>query len=155
MKISPKVREFLCLTAHPEGCQKNVENQITYVKKHSEVKNGPKKVLIIGASTGYGLASRINAAFGCGAATIGVMFERQAAGKRTATAGWYNTAAFEHAAANEDLYAKTVNGDAFSKEVKDQVIDLIANGINNIHIYSMNKPEIAAAIMTNLSEIIK
>ena len=87
MKISPKVREFLCLTAHPEGCQKNVENQITYVKKHSEVKNGPKKVLIIGASTGYGLASRINAAFGCGAATIGVMFERQAAGKRTARAG--------------------------------------------------------------------
>ena len=119
MKISPKVREFLCLTAHPEGCQKNVENQITYVKKRSEVKNGPKKVLIIGASTGYGLASRINAAFGCGAATIGVMFERQAAGKRTATEGWYNTAAFEHAAANEDLYAKTVNGDAFSKEVKD------------------------------------
>ena len=157
MKISPKVREFLCLTAHPEGCQKNVENQITYVKKHSEVKNGPKKVLIIGASTGYGLASRINAAFGCGAATIGVMFERQAAGKRTATAGWYNTAAFEHAAANEDLYAKTVNGDAFSKEVKDQVIDLIKKDLGKVDavIYSLAAPRRTAEDGTVYQSVLK
>lgn len=157
MKISPKVREFLCLTAHPEGCRKNVENQITYVKNHSTVKNGPKKVLIIGASTGYGLASRINAAFGCGADTIGVMFERPAAGKRTATAGWYNTAAFEQAAAKEDLYAKTVNGDAFSREVKDQVIDLIKKDFGKVDavIYSLAAPRRTAEDGTVYQSVLK
>lgn len=142
MKISPKVREFLCLTAHPQGCRKNVEDQITYVKKHSGVENGPKKVLVIGSSTGYGLASRITAAFGCGADTLGVMFERPAAGKRTATAGWYNTAAFEQAAAREGLYAKTVNADAFSREVKDQVIQLIKKDFGKVDavIYSLAAP---------------
>ena len=97
MIIEPKIRGFICTTAHPAGCAANVRQQIDYVKQHAQVV-GPKKVLVIGASTGYGLASRIAAAFGSHAATIGVFFEKSASGKRTASAGWYNTAAFEEAA---------------------------------------------------------
>ena len=94
MIIEPKVREYICTTAHPKGCEESVRRQIAYVKSQKKMENGPKRVLIIGASTGYGLASRITASFGCGAATLGIMFERPSNGKRTATAGWYNTAAF-------------------------------------------------------------
>ena len=100
MIIKPKVRGFICTTAHPLGCAEHVQQQIDYVKQQPAI-SGPKKVLVIGASTGYGLASRITAAFGCKAATIGVFFERPASGSRTATAGWYNTAAFEQAARAE------------------------------------------------------
>ena len=110
MIVEPKVREYICTTAHPAGCEENVREQIAYVKAQGP-KAGPKKVLVIGASTGYGLASRITAAFGCQAATLGIMFERPASGKRTATAGWYNTAAFEKFATQDGLYAKSINGD--------------------------------------------
>ena len=141
MIVEPKVREFICTTAHPEGCRENVKKQIAYVKAQN-IEGAPKKVLVIGSSTGYGLASRITAAFGCHAATLGVMFEKAAAGKRTATPGWYNTAAFEEEAAKEGLYAKTINGDAFSKEVKEQAISMIREDLGKVDmvIYSLAAP---------------
>lgn len=142
MIIAPKVKDFLCLTAHPEGCKKNVSNQIAYVRSKGEIPGQAKKVLVIGCSTGYGLASRIVAAFGCHADTIGIMFEKPAKGKRTATPGWYNTAAFEQFAKEENLYAKTINGDAFSKEVKDQTIEMIRKDFGKVDlvIYSLAAP---------------
>lgn len=141
MIIEPKVREFICTTAHPQGCAENVRQQIEYVKKQG-IEGGPKKVLVIGASTGYGLASRITAAFGCHADTLGIMFEKPSNGKRTATPGWYNTAAFEEAAAKEGLYAKSINGDAFSREVKEQAISMIRQdmGKADMVIYSLAAP---------------
>lgn len=141
MIVEPKVKGFICTTAHPVGCGANVNRQIDYVKKNGKI-DGPKKVLVIGASTGYGLASRITAAFGMGAATIGVMFEKEAAGKRTATPGYYNTKAFEKAAAKDGLYAKSFNGDAFSKEVKEEVIDTIKQDLGQVDmvIYSLAAP---------------
>lgn len=142
MIIAPKVKDFLCLTAHPEGCKKNVSNQIAYVRSKGEIPGQAKKVLVIGCSTGYGLASRIVAAFGCHADTIGIMFEKPAKGKRTATPGWYNTAAFEKFAKEENLYAKTINGDAFSQEVKDQTIEMIRKDFGKVDlvIYSLAAP---------------
>lgn len=119
MIVEPKVREFICTTAHPIGCRENVRQQIAYIKE-KVCFEGKKHVLVIGASTGYGLASRITMAFGAKAATIGVMFEKEASGKRTATPGWYNTKAFEEFAKEEGLYAKSINKDAFSEEVKEQ-----------------------------------
>lgn len=141
MIVEPRVKGFICTTAHPAGCEVNVKNQINYVKEHGKVE-GPKKVLVIGASTGYGLASRIEAAFGMGAATIGVMFEKEASGKRTATPGFYNTKAFDEAAKTEGLYAKSFNGDAFSKEVKENVITAIKEDLGKVDmvIYSLAAP---------------
>lgn len=141
MVVQPKVRGFICTTAHPAGCAKEVKNQIDYVKKQGKL-NGAKKVLVIGSSMGYGLASRISAAFGCGAATVGVMFDKPASGNKTATSGWYNTKAFEKFAAEEGLYAKTVNGDAYSDEVKREVIDIIKNDLGKVDlvIYSLAAP---------------
>jgi enoyl-[acyl-carrier protein] reductase/trans-2-enoyl-CoA reductase (NAD+) len=141
MIITPKVRGFICTTAHPAGCEENVRRQINYVKQHAKV-NGAKKVLVIGASTGYGLASRISSAFGCGAATIGIIYEKEASGSRTASAGWYNTAAFEKIAESEGLYAKTINGDAFSKDIKTKTIELIKKDIGKIDllVYSIASP---------------
>jgi enoyl-[acyl-carrier protein] reductase/trans-2-enoyl-CoA reductase (NAD+) len=141
MVVEPKVKGFICTTAHPLGCEKNVENQITYVKNHGKIE-GPKKVLVIGSSTGYGLASRITAAFGMGAATIGVAFEKEASGKRTATPGYYNTRAFDEAARKEGLYAKSFNGDAFSVEMKQQIIDTIKNDLGKVDliVYSLAAP---------------
>ena len=141
MIIEPKVREFICTTAHPEGCRENVKKQIAYVKSQN-IKKGPKKVLVIGASTGYGLASRITAGFGCGAATIGIFFEKPSNGKRTATPGWYNTAAFEEEAHTAGIYTKSINGDAFSKEIKEKTIDLIKKdwGKADMVIYSLAAP---------------
>lgn len=141
MIIEPKVREFICTTAHPEGCRENVKKQIAYVKSQN-IKKGPKKVLVIGASTGYGLASRITAGFGCGAATIGIFFEKPSNRKRTATPGWYNTAAFEEEAHTAGIYAKSINGDAFSKEIKEKTIDLIKKdwGKADMVIYSLAAP---------------
>jgi len=141
MIIEPKTRGFICLTAHPTGCAKNVSKQIEYVKSKGKIA-GPKKVLVIGASTGFGLASRITAAFGSDASTIGVYFEKPAAEGKPASPGWYNTAAFEREAANAGLYAKSINGDAFSNEVKQKTIDLIKADLGQIDlvIYSLASP---------------
>ena len=125
MVIEPKVRGFICTTAHPAGCKKAVEEQIEKAKTYAGKIRAGKHALIIGGSTGYGLASRIALAFGGGADTLNVMFERPAAGIRTATAGWYNTAAFEEAAHAAGLYAAGINGDAFSAEIKARVIEKI------------------------------
>lgn len=143
MIIQPKIRGFICTTAHPIGCKQHVNKQIEYVKQHTLMTPGPKKVLVIGASTGYGLASRITATFGAGAKTIGVFFEKEADGKRTATAGWYNSAAFEEAAHEAGFYAKSINGDAFSDEVKAKTIQLIKDdwqGDVDLVIYSLASP---------------
>ena len=133
MIVTPKVRGFICTTAHPVGCEVAVRNQIEYVKKAGKL-NGAKKVLVIGCSMGYGLASRISAAFACGAATVGVMFDKPApaSGIKTGTSGWYNTKAFEKYAAEEGLYAKTINGDAYSDEVKNEVIDIIKRDLGKV-----------------------
>ncbi|MFY7740738.1 MAG: enoyl-ACP reductase FabV [Flavobacterium sp.] len=141
MIIEPRMRGFICLTAHPKGCEQNVKNQIDYVKSKGKI-NGAKRVLVIGASTGFGLASRISSAFGCDAATIGVFFEKPASEGKTASPGWYNSAAFENEAHKAGLYAKSINGDAFSKEVKQQAIDLIKNDLGQVDlvIYSLASP---------------
>lgn len=116
MVISPKVRGFICTNAHPAGCAANVREQIAYVKQQGDIVDGPKKVLVIGASTGYGLASRIVSAFGCGAATLGLFFEKAGSGKRTGTAGYYNSLAFHEEAKKAGLYAKSINGDALDRK---------------------------------------
>lgn len=142
MIINPKFRGFVCTTAHPEGCSRNVINQINYVKGVKPI-SGPKNVLIIGASTGYGLASRIVSTFGAGASTIGVVFEKTASERRTATAGWYNTAAFEKTAIEEGYYSATINGDAFSNGIKEQTIELIKKDFGKVDlvIYSVASPK--------------
>ncbi len=141
MVVQPKVRGFICTTAHPVGCEKAVQRQIEYVKSRGKL-DGAKKVLVIGSSTGYGLASRISAAFGCGAATIGVMFDKEGGGNKTGTAGWYNTKAFEKFAKADGLYAKSINGDAFSDECKKQVIDMIKSDLGkaDMVVYSLAAP---------------
>ena len=141
MVVEPKVRGFICTTAHPVGCEQAVKEQIDYVKAQGKL-GGAKKVLVVGSSMGYGLASRIAAAFGCGAATVGVMFDKPASGSKTATSGWYNTAAFEKFAAAEGLYAKTVNGDAYSDEIKKEVIDIIKRDLGKVDmvVYSLAAP---------------
>lgn len=147
MIIQPKVRGFICTNAHPAGCAANVQQQIAYVKnegvkKYGKVLHAPKNVLVIGASTGYGLASRISAAFGCGAKTIGLFFEKPAEEDRTGTAGWYNSAAFHAAAKTEGLYAKSINGDAFSDDIKQKTIELIKKDLGQVDlvIYSLASP---------------
>ena len=142
MIVAPKIRGFICTTAHPTGCAKHVANQIAIVKNRGPFPNAPKKVLVIGASTGYGLASRIATAFGGGAATIGVFFERGAEGDRTATAGWYNTAAFEREAAAAGLYARSFNGDAFSDELKKTVVEAVKQDLGQVDcvVYSLASP---------------
>jgi enoyl-[acyl-carrier protein] reductase/trans-2-enoyl-CoA reductase (NAD+) len=142
MVISPKIRGFICTTAHPVGCAKHIADQIAVVKSRGAIANGPKKVLVIGSSTGYGLASRIAAAFGSNAATIGVFFERPAESDRTGTAGWYNSAAFEKEAAAAGLYARSFNGDAFSDAMKTEVIEAIKNDLGQVDcvIYSLASP---------------
>lgn len=156
MIVKPKVRGFICTTAHPSGCKKNIENQIAYTKSKGEF-NGPKKVLVIGSSTGYGLASRISLAFGAKADTLGIMFEKNATEKRTATPGFYNTKAFEEAAAKDGLYAKTINGDAFSKEIKDKTIEMIKSDLGKVDcvIYSLAAPRRTMADGTIYSSVLK
>jgi enoyl-[acyl-carrier protein] reductase/trans-2-enoyl-CoA reductase (NAD+) len=141
MIIEPRMRGFICLTSHPKGCERNVLNQIDYVKSKGAI-DGPKKVLVIGASTGFGLASRITSAFGSNAGTIGVFFEKAPAEGKTASPGYYNSLAFEAAAGKAGLYAKSINGDAFSNEVKAQAIDLIKADVGQIDlvIYSLASP---------------
>ena len=142
MIITPKVRGFICTTTHPAGCEANVRQQIAYIKSKGELEQGPKRVLVIGASTGYGLSSRITAAFGSDAATIGVFCEKPGTDKKTGSAGWYNAAAFDKAAKEAGLYAKSINGDAFSNECRDQVIKLIKQDLGQIDlvVYSLASP---------------
>ncbi|MDR2674291.1 MAG: trans-2-enoyl-CoA reductase family protein [Opitutaceae bacterium] len=142
MIIKPKVRGFICITAHPAGCAAHVRRQIDFVKSKGPVGDGPKKVLVLGASTGFGLASRITAAFGSGAATLGVFFERPSGDGRLATPGWYNSAAFTRAARDAGLHAGNINGDAFSDAVKRQAIDRIKAGLGQVDlvVYSLASP---------------
>jgi len=142
MIIEPRTRGFICLTSHPVGCEKNVLDQIDYIKSKGAISEGPQKVLVIGASTGFGLASRITSAYGSGASTIGVFFEKAPAEGKTASPGWYNTAAFEKQAHADDLYAKSINGDAFSKEIKEKTINLIKEDLGKVDlvIYSLASP---------------
>ena len=135
------MRGLLCLTAHPKGGEQNVKNQIEYVKPKGAI-HGAKKVLVIGASTGFGLASRITSAFGSDAATLGVFFEKEPSEGKTASPGWYNSAAFEVEATKAGLYAKSINGDAFSNEVKNQAIELIKADLGQVDlvIYSLASP---------------
>ncbi|MCM4170353.1 enoyl-[acyl-carrier-protein] reductase FabV [Arenibacter sp. TNZ] len=141
MIIEPRTRGFICLTSHPKGCEQNVIDQIKYVKSKGTIA-GAKKVLVIGASTGFGLASRITSAFGSEAATIGVFFEKPPSEGRPASPGWYNSAAFEKEANKAGLYAKSINGDAFSNEIKKQTLDLIKADLGQIDmvIYSLASP---------------
>ena len=142
MIIKPKVRGIVCVTAHPEGCAAHVQEWIDYVKAQPPIKNGPKKVLVIGASTGYGLASRVTAAFGSHAATLGVFFERPSEEGRTATPGWYNSIAFTQAAHAQGLYAKSINGDAFSEDIKQQTLNLVRSDLGQVDlvVYSLASP---------------
>ena len=156
MIVEPKVRGFICTTAHAVGCSENINRQIDYVKSKPAI-SGAKKVLVIGASTGYGLASRITCAFSGGAATIGIIFDKPAEGKRTASAGWYNTAAFELRAQKEGLYAKTINCDAFSAEIKQQTIDLIKADLGQVDlvVYSLASPRRNMPDGTTYSSVLK
>ncbi|MEZ5501540.1 MAG: trans-2-enoyl-CoA reductase family protein [Halioglobus sp.] len=142
MIIKPRVRGFLCITTHPTGCDANVKRQIDYVRSRGPIANGPGRVLVVGASTGYGLASRITAAFGCGASTLGVFFEKQGTEAKPGTAGWYNSAAFHKYANAEGLYARSINGDAFSDEIKQQAIDTIRADLGQVDlvVYSLASP---------------
>lgn len=142
MIIQPRVRGFLCTTAHPEGCRQNVYRQMQHVQSGGPIEEGPKRVLVLGASTGYGLASRITAAFGAGAATLGVFFEKPGTERKPGTAGWYNAAAFHQFAEEAGLYARSINGDAFSDDVKAQVIDVIREDLGQIDlvVYSLAAP---------------
>jgi len=142
MIITPKVRGFICTNAHPAGCAANVQEQIDYVKSQSFGDNGPKNVLVIGASTGYGLASRITSAFGFGAKTLGLFFEKPPKARRTASAGYYNTTAFEAAAEKAGLYSKSINGDAFSDEAKQKAIEVIKQDMGKVDlvVYSLASP---------------
>ena len=143
MIIKPKVRGFICITAHPVGCEHNVLDQIKVTQAASHQGTGPKRVLVIGASTGYGLASRITAAFGYGAATLGVFFEKPSSEAKTGTAGWYNSAAFDKLAKQAGLYSKSINGDAFSHETRARAIELIQQemgGPIDLVVYSLASP---------------
>jgi enoyl-[acyl-carrier protein] reductase/trans-2-enoyl-CoA reductase (NAD+) len=140
--IKPKIRGFICVTAHPLGCAKHVKEQIEYVKKQEPIKDGPKNILVIGASTGYGLATRISLAFGCQSKTLGVYFERAAENGKPGTAGHYNSKAFEEIAHKDGLYAKSINGDAFSNQIKAEVIQAIKADLGQVDavIYSLASP---------------
>ncbi|OCH73672.1 enoyl-ACP reductase FabV, partial [Vibrio breoganii] len=142
MIIKPRIRGFICTTTHPVGCEANVKEQIAYTKAQGPIANAPKRVLVVGSSSGYGLSSRIAAAFGGGAATIGVFFEKPATEKKPGTAGYYNAAAFDKLAHEEGLYAKSLNGDAFSNEAKQKTIDLIKEDLGQIDmvVYSLASP---------------
>ncbi|HIF9540965.1 TPA: enoyl-ACP reductase FabV [Photobacterium damselae] len=142
MIIKPKIRGFICTTTHPVGCEENVKEQIAHTKAQGPIANAPKRVLVIGSSSGYGLSSRIAAAFGGGAATVGVFFEKPGTEKKPGTAGWYNSAAFDKFAKEEGLYSKSLNGDAFSNEAKQKTIDLIKQDLGQVDmvVYSLASP---------------
>ena len=141
MIIKPRVRGFMCITSHPVGCEANVKNQIDFIKAQPAIE-APKRVLVIGSSTGYGLAARITAAFGSGASTLGIFFEKPGTETKPGTAGWYNSAAFHKHAEQDGLYAKSINGDAFSDEIKAKTIETIKQDLGQIDlvIYSLAAP---------------
>jgi len=141
MIIKPRVRGFMCITTHPAGCEVNVKNQIDYIKSQGAI-DSPKRVLVIGSSTGYGLAARITAAFGGGASTLGVFFEKPGTDRKPGTAGWYNSAAFHRYAEADGLYAKSINGDAFSSEIKERAIATIKEDMGQVDlvVYSLAAP---------------
>lgn len=141
MLIQPKIRQNICLTAHPDGCREQVREQIAYIRDQPRI-NGPRRVLVVGSSNGYGLAARITSAFSCGAATAGVFLERPGAENRTATVGWYNNIAFEQEAHAAGLVAFSVNGDAFAREVKEETVQRIAEEMGPVDcvIYSIAAP---------------
>ena len=143
MIINPKIRGFICITSHPTGCKANVEEQIKYVESKGQLNRGPKKVLVIGSSTGYGLASRIVAAFGSGSATIGCFFEKPGEEGRPGTAGYYNSAAFDALANARGVYSRSFNGDAFSDSIKQQVCEAITSDLGKVDlvIYSLASPK--------------
>ncbi|HED36157.1 MAG TPA: trans-2-enoyl-CoA reductase family protein [Gammaproteobacteria bacterium] len=165
MIIKPKTRGFICTTTHPRGCEANVAEQINKVKSDGPIEKGPKNVLVIGASTGYGLASRITSAFGSGAATLGVFLEKPPTEKKPGSAGWYNSAAFEKAAHAEGLYARSINGDAFSDEMRSKAIEIIKSGPGKIDlvIYSLASPvrklpstgEVIRSVLKPIGEVYK
>lgn len=142
MVIHPKIRGFICTNAHPVGCAENVRQQIEFIKSQPKI-DGPKRVLVIGASTGYGLASRISAAYGSGAKTLGVCFEKEPTERKTGTAGWYNTAAFHAQAKKDGLYYHSTNGDAFSDEIKADTIQRIKDDLGQVDlvVYSLASPK--------------
>jgi enoyl-[acyl-carrier protein] reductase/trans-2-enoyl-CoA reductase (NAD+) len=142
MIIKPRIRGFICTTAHPKGCAAHVDAQIAHVRRAGAVAQGPKRVLVIGASGGYGLASRIVAAFGCGASTIGVAFEKAPEADRTGTAGWYNTRAFEARTRAAGLHARSFDGDAFADAMKDEVVAAIRADLGQVDlvVYSLASP---------------
>ncbi|GAM59066.1 short-chain alcohol dehydrogenase family [Vibrio ishigakensis] len=142
MIIKPRIRGFICTTTHPVGCEANVKKQIEYTKAQGKIENAPKRVLVVGSSSGYGLSSRIAAAFGGGASTIGVFFEKPGTDRKPGTAGFYNAAAFDKLAQEEGLYAKSLNGDAFSNEAKQKTIELIKQDLGQIDmvVYSLASP---------------
>ena len=142
MIIKPRVRGFMCITTHPTGCDANVKRQIDVVKANGPIENGPKKVLIIGASTGYGLASRITATFGSDAQTLGIFYEKEGTESKPGSAGWYNSAAFHKYADAQGLYAKSINGDAFSDEIKQKTIAAIKEDLGQVDlvVYSLASP---------------
>lgn len=157
MIVKPKTRGFICTTAHPVGCARAVQKQIEYIKAQPNMEHGPRKVLIIGASTGYGLAARITATWACNAATLGVIYEKPASGNRTASAGWYNTAAFEKAAQSENRYAVSMNADAFQEETKHQVVERIKKDLGEVDlvIYSVAAPRRAMPDGTVVNSVLK
>ena len=165
MIIKPKTRGFICTTTHPTGCEANVIEQIARVKKDGTINTGPKNVLVIGASTGYGLASRITSAFACGAATLGIFLEKPAKETKPGSAGWYNSAAFEKAAHAEGLYAKSINGDAFSNEMRSKAIETIKQDMGKIDlvVYSLASPvrkmpdsgEVIRSVLKPIGEVYK
>jgi enoyl-[acyl-carrier protein] reductase/trans-2-enoyl-CoA reductase (NAD+) len=141
MIITPRIRQNICINAHPLGCAAQVRAQVNYVRRRGKV-GGPKKVLVIGASNGYGLAARIVSAFASDAASIGLAFEKPGTDKRTATAGWYNTQAFKQEADQANLPAWNVNGDAFSEQIKSEVLEIIRSRLGRIEllVYSIAAP---------------
>lgn len=142
MVIHPKIRGFICTTAHPAGCAANVQRQIEYVQSNGPIAGGAQKVLVIGASQGFGLASRISSTFSCGADTLGIFFEKPPKGHKPGSAGWYQTAAFEKQATAAGKYCKSINGDAFSSEIKQLTIDTIKEDLGQVDlvIYSLAAP---------------
>ena len=157
MNITPRIKGFLCTTAHPLGCAKDVMDQIAYVKKTGNFKSGPSRVLVIGASGGYGLASRISAAFGFQASTIGVFYERPAHNKRTASPGWYKSATFTREALGNNLYVGNINGDAYSDEVKRRTVQLIKRDLGKVDmvVYSLAAPQRTLQDGTVLRSVLK
>lgn len=157
MVIKPRVRGFICTTAHPEGAAREVERQAAYARGLRFGADKPRAALVVGSSMGYGLSTRIAAAFGAGAPTVGVFLEKPASDKRTATAGWYNSAAFHRAAKAAGLYASSIDGDAFGADVKRQAVETIRRDLGTVDlvVYSLAAPRRSLADGTVAKSVLK